>query len=252
MRTTRTPTVLSLLLAASCYQLQVSAQAGYAQLSLDGEFGYSSGSSTAAVRQDIGSAFGLGSEQGTPYARAEIDMGTPVLAVSGFLFSDEGTGTLIANFGNNLTAGTTVDSKFDLSCAKISYAFQIPIGPVSVAPGVAVDYVDLSINMRDQIGIASEDVQLQAPLPMGFVRARLDLGVVEAIAEGGYVQVDVQDITAKLLDVEALVRVKPDDWLDLFVGYRKFQFQGDGLVDNDSFNIDIGLSGFLVGGGVRF
>jgi len=236
----------------SCFQLEVSAQAGYAQMALDGDVGYVNGASSASIAQDIQSGFGLGDDQGVPYLRAQVDFGVPVLAASGFMFDEQGSGTLQADFGNNLTAGTQVFTDFTLNCAKVSYAFEIGLGPVSISPGLAVDFIDLSVKAQDSVGIFTEDVQLTAPIPMGFVRGQLDLGVVAAVAEVGYMQVDIKDVTAKMLDLEAMVQYRPIDWVDLFVGYRSLQIEANGLIDGDQVDLDIGLSGFLIGGGVRF
>lgn len=233
----------------SCYQFEVTAQAGYAQLALDGEIGYET--TGAAIAQDIEGAFGLGDDQGTPYGRLMIDTGVPVLAVSGFLFEDEGTGTLTQEFGD-LTIGTAVRSEFDMTNAKGSYAFKIDLGPVAISPGIAVDYFDLDIQVSDAFGAISEDVQVAGPVPMGFLRAQVDVWKIGLVAEAGYMEVDVEDVTAKFLDIEALVEIRPTDLINVFVGYRHLDLQLDGTIDNDSFDADVTLSGLFVGGGLRF
>ncbi|MCA8973205.1 MAG: hypothetical protein KDC98_00715 [Planctomycetes bacterium] len=252
MRIRHLLTVPALLLFASCWQFQITAHAGFSQLSLDGDLGYVSGTTTSSFDQNLKDGFGLGDAQGSPYARVGLDMGTPTLAASAFQFSDEGQGVLSANFGSNLVANTSVVSSFDLTSIKASYAFEIPMGPVSISPGLAVNFVDLSILVRDGLNIASEDVQLQAPLPMLFARAEVDIGIATLVGEGGYVAIDVQDIAAKMLDLEALVQFDVFGPLELFAGYRYINLQGDGLIDDDSFDINLGLSGFLIGGGITF
>lgn len=252
MRIRHTLIIPALLLLTSCYQFQITAQGGFSELALDGDLGYVSGTGIA-IQQDIESGFGLGADQGTPYVRLGVDMGTPSLTASAFQFEDEGRGLLTATFGNNLTAGTTVLSTFEMTSAKVAYAFEIPLGPLSISPGIAVNFIDLSIFVRDSVGVATEDVQLQAPLPMGFLRGQIDLGEwVSLVAEGGYVQVDVDDIEAKMLDLEALVQLNALGPVNLFAGYRSIDFEGKGLISGDSFDIDIGLSGFVLGGGVTF
>ena len=244
----------TLLVLPSCYQLQISAQAAYARMAIDGDLGYVSGSTTASIQQDVKSAFGLGDDQGIPYGRLTIDTGVPVLAVSGFAFDEQGTGVLNASFGSNpnLIAGAGVRTDFQMKNAKVSYAFQISLGPVKISPGLAVDYFDLDIEVRDLIGIARENVQLQAPIPMGFLRGEVDLSVVSAVVEVGYMQIDIKDVQAKLLDIEALLMVHPWSLFDVFVGYRSLGFQADGLIDNNSFDTDLTISGLLIGGGITF
>lgn len=252
MRIRNLVAAISLLGLCSCYQLEVSAQAAYAQLSLDGDLGYVNGASNAEIRQDIESAFGLGDDQGSAYGRLGVDFGVPVLTVSGFLFEDEGQGILTADFGDNLVANTPVASEFSMANAKASYAFDIELGPVKVSPGIAVDFVDLSMEVRDTLGIVSEKVELQAPIPLAFLRGGLDFGIVGAMVEGGYMQVDIDDVEAKMLDIEALVELRPLDWLNVFAGYRSIRVQAEGLIDDDQADIDIGVSGWLIGGGIRF
>lgn len=242
----------ALLALTSCSIPEFTAQAGFAQLALDGDFGYVSGSTTATIDQDIKTAFGLGDDQGSLIARAAVDFGTPHILVSGLMFEDEGTGTLEADFGNNLTAGTTVESKFDFACAKVAIVFDIPIGPVAISPGLAVDWVDLTVNVRDTFGIAVEEAEVQTPLPMLFVRADAELGLFNAVLEAGYSAVDSSDVDGKLLDIEALIELEALGVLNFFVGYRMIQFEIDGEIDDDTYDIDLGLSGFLIGGGVRF
>ena len=140
-------------------------QAGYAQLSLDGDLGYSNGN-TIAVEQDVESAFGLGDTQGSPYGRAQIDFGVPVLTISAFDFEDEGRGRLGNNvsFGNipGITGGVPVQSQVEMMNAKMSYAFEIGLGPVSISPGLAIDYFDLQIDVSDAFSIAREQVDVAA------------------------------------------------------------------------------------------
>ncbi|MFY9344873.1 MAG: hypothetical protein WAT39_20435 [Planctomycetota bacterium] len=254
---------LSFLVAAAvlstlpaCFQFEITAQAAYAQMSIDGDLGYvqGSGANPATIQQDVKSAFGLGDDQGIPYGRLTIDTGVPVIAVSGFVLEDEGTGVLQASFGDSglLNAGAPVRSEFTMANAKISYAFEIPIGPVSFMPGLAVDYIDLDVEIADLIGITTERVQLQAPIPLGFARLEVDLKWFSAVAEVGYLEVDVEDVNTSLLDIEALLMFHPTSLLNLFAGYRSIEFEGDGIIDNDSFATDLQISGFMVGGGLRF
>jgi hypothetical protein len=93
---------------------------------------------------------------------------------------------------------------------------------------------------------------MQAPLPMGYARLEIDFGMVTLIGEGGYISIDVEDVEAKMLDLEAILELTALEPFSLFVGYRKIEFEGQGMVDGDNIDIDIGLSGLIVGGGVVF
>ena len=244
--------LVSLFGLVACATPQFTGQVAYAQLSLDGDLGYATaGSSAPAVKQDIESAFGLGDDQGTPYARLQLDVGVPVFAVSGFMFEDDGTGQLQADFGD-VNAGLGVNSEFEMFNAKASMAFQIEIGPVSLSPGLAIDYCDLQMDVRDVFNTQQESVDVAGPVPLGFLRAEAKVWLLAFIAEAGYMEIDIDDADGKLLDVEAMIEVRPTGVLNVFVGYRHLNLQVDGEVDGDAFDADITLSGLLIGGGVRF
>lgn len=252
MRICTNSLLVALVALTACSTPEFAIQAGYAQLSLDGDVGYLDGSTTVATEQTLDSAFGLGDDQGSPYGRLELDTGVLHWSVSGFAFEDEGVGTLTADFGANLTAGVDVHSSFDLTNAKAAMAFDIDMGPVSIAPGLAVDYIDLNMVAEDSPGVYHEEVDLQAPIPMLFLRAELDFDWVALVAEGGYVAVDVEDVDAKMLDLEAQLVVRPWSALELFAGYRSIAIEAEGLIDDDSVDIDLTLSGFVLGCGLRF
>lgn len=249
---------LCLATLPSCFQFEVAAQAGYAELALDGDIGYLNGTSGLAVTQDISTAFGLGDDQGTPIVRAEIDTGVPVISVSAFIFEDEGQGVLTSDFGDiGLPTGVTslaVNTDFELTSIKVAYTFDIPIVPgiASIQPGLAVNYFDLFIDARAQAGFAQQTVDLAGPLPLAYLRGEVDLGIVSMTAEAGYFEVDVDDVSGSLLDVEAQLAVHPTSLLELFVGYRLLDFEVDGEVDNDTIDTAFTLEGLMVGGGLRF
>jgi len=233
----------------ACTLPTANVQAGFAQLSLEGDVGYQSGAAPAGIDQDAREAFGFGDDQGSPVVRAQVDFGVPVLTVSGFTFEDEGQGTLNADFGN-LTSGIDVNSTLDLQALRASYAFDIGIGPVSISPGLAVDYFDLSILATN--GLLTEQVDLNGPLPLAFLRASVDFGMVGAFVEAGYIGADIDDVEGELLDIEAQVVVRPFSVLELYAGYRHLELGLDGLIDDDTFDTDITISGLVFGGGVIF
>ena len=230
-------------------------QAGYAQLSLDGDMGYSNGN-TVAVEQGVESAFGLGDSQGSPYGRAQIDFGVPVLTVSAFDFEDEDRGRLgnQVSFGNlpGIVGGVPVQSKVEMMHAKVSCAFEIGIGPVSISPGLAIDFFDLQIDVSDAFSIAREQIDVSGPLPLGFLRAEVDLGIVSAFAEAGYITADIDDLDGEVLDIEAQLVVHPAALVELFIGYRYVNMVLDGIIDNDTIGTDLTVSGLIIGGGIRF
>jgi len=244
-------TIVAAALLPACTQFRINAKAAYASLALDGDLGYRNGTGVPAVPQDGKAAYGLGDAEASPYARVEADLGVPLLALSGFSFSDSGTGVLSADFGD-VTAGSTVTSDFDLTNVKAVAAFQIKLGPVTLAPGLAASYIDYEHSVRGPGGTPRNVNAEDGVLPLVVLRAGVDLGPVAASVEGGYFELDLDDSEAKLLDLEALLAFHATELLDVFVGYRHFALQDNGDLNGAAVTADYTVSGFLIGGGVRF
>ena len=237
---------LSLLAAllASCTQFRVAGQVGYARVALAGDIGLAAGGTAADIGQDVTTAFGFGDDQGIPDGRFAFDMNVPTFTGSGFVFEDEGTGTRTRNFGGNplLSAGANVNSDFELPNAKV----------VTIPPGLAAEYSDFNLEVTQVNGLASELVALEAPVPVGFLRAGADIGICSGMAETGYVEAVIDEVEAKFFDIDVMLTVHATDGLALLVGYRCLAIDGDGLIDNDTFLADITIDGIVLGGGVRF
>jgi hypothetical protein len=173
------------------------------------------------------------------------------------MFSDSGAGTLTNSFGG-IAAGSAVSSQLDLTNIKSSLTFDIPLGPITLAPGVAVDVFDFDLNTRSTTVAASEDVSVIAPVPMLYLRGEADLGVVGLTAEFGYLDTPrISDVKGTFWDAELLVEVRPIPLLHLFAGYRFIHMNADGVTDKGSANeqnflTDVDVRGFVIGGGIRF
>jgi len=253
----------ALLVALSaCTSLDVTAQAGYAQMSLSGEVGYfepvnsSTGGATGAVNppplEDVDSGLGIGDSYGAPYLRAEVDCGVPVLTVSSFAYKASGSGTIQDQFGGITADGTPVSSDFEVFDVKTTYVFEIPIGPVSIGPGIGIDYLDMKLRVRDNT-LADKTANLSVPAPFGVVRGEVDLKWFHFVGELGYMSADIGDLEARIVDVEALLMVRPVRWAHLFAGYRSLVLDAKGSLDGSDFvNADVTLSGFMFGGGFEF
>lgn len=245
---------LAILVLPSCMSFGVSGHVGYAQMAVDGDIALSptAGGFTGTIQQDIESGLGLGDENGTPYIRAELDAGVPVLSVSYFSFDESGRGTLDATFGG-ITVGTDVQSELTFTNVKTALAFEFDVGPVSLAPGIAIDLFDIDLQVRDTGGFTTEDIDVTAPLPMLFLRGQVDLGVAAVIAELGVIDTpEIQDIEGTFWDAEVLVEVRPTAPVHLFAGYRLMNIDAEGTVDGQDFAADLQVSGWVIGGGIRF
>lgn len=256
--------IAALAALPSCTSLDVTAQAGYAQMSLSGDVGYyepvnsSTGGATGAVNppplEDVDSGLGIGDSYGAPYLRAELDCGVPILTVSSFSYKASGAGEIQEQFGGIVAGGTPVpvSSDFEVFDVKTTYVFEIPIGPVSIGPGIGLDYLDMKLRVRDD-SLADQTANLSVPAPFGVVRGEVDLKWVSFVGELGYMSADVGDVEARIVDIEALLMVRPARWANLFVGYRSLALDAKGSLDgSDYVDANVTLSGFMLGGGFEF
>lgn len=244
-----------LLLLPACFSFGVKGDVGYTSMAISGDMALAptGGSVGVTIDQDVESALGLGDDSGSPYLRAEFDFGVPVLSVSAFQFSDSGTGTLNGSFGN-ITAGTQVASDLEFSNVKAALTFDIDLVVVKLSPGIAVDLFDLDLQVQDVAGFAEESVDVVAPVPMLFVRGEAGLlGIVNAVAEVGGLKVpEIDGIEGTFWDAEARIEVAPAPMLNLFVGYRFMHLDGNGNIDNQGFDASLDITGWMLGGGVKF
>jgi hypothetical protein len=243
-----------LLTVAGCAPLRTKVQAGYTQTAVSGDMALESGSSSspALASQDIESAFGLGDAQGAPWLRAQVDFGVPVLTGSGFWLKETGTGVLDENFGGLPTA-TPVASDLDLGCGKFSCSFDIDIGPVKIAPGLAVDVFDLDFTVTEISLGNREEIDEIVAVPMLFLRAEASLDVLGFVGEVGYLDSpEIDGNEGKFLDVEAMIECAVLEHGILVMGYRLLDLDANGEADEDSFAVDLQIRGWFVGGGIRF
>lgn len=237
-----------------CTQFEVTAQGGYTSMAVGGDMALAatSGGSVVNLDQSVESALGLGEDQGSPYARVQLDMGVPVLTASGFMFEETGRGRLQASFGN-IVGGTEVFTDLAFDNAKISFAFDMEFGPITISPGLACDLFNLDIHVQDVAGFATEDLEVLAPVPMGFLRVGADLGIVGIVAEGGYITIpEIDDYEGTFWDAELMVEVRPTPLLHVFAGYRYMKIEAEGIADDQAFDVNIDISGWMAGGGIRF
>lgn len=247
-------TTLALVSGPSCTQLGVAAQAGYATMAIDGDVALAatSGGGAASLSQDVETAFGLGDPQGSAYGRLQFDFGVPVLTVSAFQLLEEGQGTLVAQFGN-LPAGTDVLTDLSFFDAKASLAFGFDLGPVRLAPGLAIDYIDLDMQVQDTFGILTEDIEVMAPIPLLYLGAELDLGIAAVAGEIGVLDVpEIDDVEGTFWDAELQAELELSPAAQLFVGYRFLSMDARGTVDGQDFAADLEVSGWMIGGTLRF
>jgi hypothetical protein len=244
---------IALLGLASCAGAAISGQLGYMQSHMSGEIALApnvGGGNLGTIHEGIDD-LGLGDESGSPYARVQANLGVLSLSASGFFLHDEGTSQLNVNFGG-ITAGTTVESKLDFANIKTALVFPIGLGPVHIAPGLAIDVFDLNVDVRDINSNATEKIDVLVPTPLAFVRGSVDVGGVALVGEAGYMKLSVDQVDGEFLDLETWLEVRVTPSLFMFGGYRYINIKGNGIVDNQDFSTDLTVSGWQLGGGLRF
>ena len=94
----RTSLLLFLLsVLGSCGSAGAKLYGGYTQMQMSGTVALDTsvgGVPLGTIQADFDDDLGLGDEVGSPYLRAEIDLGTIVLTGSGFFFEEDGSGLL--------------------------------------------------------------------------------------------------------------------------------------------------------------
>ncbi|MFK7739001.1 MAG: hypothetical protein AB8H80_01665 [Planctomycetota bacterium] len=239
---------------SACVPVGVSGQVGYSFVQIDGDLALDDGGggSEQSVEQGIESGFGLGDMQGSPYFRGQLDAGGPVLTGSVFWLQDNGEGQLQETFGG-LPQNTSVAGELELAVGKLSLAYDIDFGLVKIAPGVMLDAFSLDFSARELALGSREEIDEFLFVPLPFVRAEAGLGPVVVVGELGYLDIDsLGDTSGRFIDFEASVEWSLAPLAHIFAGYRLIGIDGEGVTDSESFAADLQVSGWTIGGGIRF
>lgn len=235
----------------ACAPVQVATQAGYARLSVRGDLALADGVAST-TEQSLRSAFGLGDARGAPFVRGQVDLGPLAVSASLMSLQESGAGVLSSDFGG-LPAGTPVASDLDVAIGKLTGAFAIDLGPVTLSPGLQLDVFDLDFTARELVLGNREEIDELLALPLLFCRAEAELGGLRGSAEVGYLEIPSLDGNrGRFLDAEVALRWEVGSALDLVAGYRHLGIDAKGVSGEDTIVVDLVLSGWFVGGGLRF
>lgn len=221
-----------------------------------GDVGLESTTTTDVTKVGITSDLNLGDTDHVPYLRGELDLGPFNVSMSGFKTSQEGTGTVTADFGD-ITAGSTVDTSIDLMLLEGRAVWDfVDMDMVKLGIGLAAEWVDFQLDMDEQAFGLTESIDVSQVVPLvaahgafaidlpHFPPVRLDLN-----AAG--ITLNYADLDGTMFDVDAMLRADFDH-VGCFVGYRYVLIQSDGSVDDQAIDADVALSGWLAGLSVRF
>ena len=161
----------------------------------------------------------------------------------------EGTGNLDRNItfqGQTYTVNEDVRSRVDLTHYDYTLFYTAPIPVVTLDLGLNVKHFDGEFYIESDNGLRREKEEIDEFLPMGHVRADVDLPLtgLGAGAELNYISYDGDSAT----DVEGYISYNADP-VYIQGGYRQFDVDVDASGD---LNVDTELSGPFVRLGVGF
>lgn len=238
----------------ACSFVGVTAEVGFVQMAFGGDaaLASASGGVPPGSMQSLESTMGLGSDLAAPTARAQLDLGAMVVTASGLYLRERGDGNLAATWGP-IASGTAVRTELDFTNIKVSVTHDFGLGPLKVSPGIAVDLIDFRLAATESTFGNRGEIDQFLPLPMLFVRAEGDIGLLGLIAEVGYLKVpEIDGAEVALLDAELMLEYRLLPTVQLFGGYRLLDLDGTGETSDSSFAVDLTLDGWFIGGGIRF
>jgi hypothetical protein len=253
----RLAALLLLVPAAGCFSLPtLTLDGGFHAVTMDGSIGLSNTSTTDVDTIDLSSQLDLGDTETTPYVRAGLELGPLDVTAWGFTNEASGRGVATADFGG-ITAGSVVESDLDLTMAQGRLLFDVVnFDLVEAGVGLAVQWVDLQLEVEEEVFGLREAIDVQQPVPLLAARVGVDLGEVtplplsvEVAAAG--LRASYADIDGTILDLEALARLQ---WglFGVFGGWRYLHIDIEGEADGQAFDGDVELTGAIAGLSLRF
>jgi len=223
---------------------------------LDGTIALSNTTLTSIDEIDLATDLDLDSNEAAPWLQGAADLGDLSLSLWGFQTDASGDGTVAADFGD-ITAGSSVTSQLDVTLVQGRALHDlIEFGDFELCAGIAVQWIDVSLDVDEQTFGLSEAIDVQQPVPLLAARAEQDLepllGLpVAAALSVAWIRAEVGDVGGGVLDLEALVRARFDRF-GVFAGWRTVQIDLEGAADGQEFAGDVDLAGFLFGATLRF
>jgi hypothetical protein len=223
----------------------------YGRVALEGEFGASSGSTSA--RSDVERA-GLGEEEDVLHGRADLDLGSPHLILSGMGPSFEGRGTLDATIDDGtdtINAGATVDSEADIGIYDGLVVFDlVPGDTLDLALGIGGSVVDLDLAFEEVGAGTTIETAETFLVPVVAALAGVELGRLELQLLGLGIDASYEGDSILYWTGEGFLSLRllgTDVRASLVGGYRISQIEVDYDDENADIDADLRLSGPFVG-----
>ncbi|GAB4140248.1 MAG: hypothetical protein Fur0037_06680 [Planctomycetota bacterium] len=252
---TRIALLFSLALLAGCAPDVFRADAGVAFPRLTGGASLQNSAGNASlsdVKNNIRGSLDVGQLQPQPYLRLESDWGPHRVRVHGFGYDESGSSLLDRDFGD-LVSGTAVDSSLEYLNVVGSWSYDLmPTKTLRLGPGVQLGLYSLDMTARSSFPSGFEKVMTDVVMPQLFLDGGVDLGIVSADANIGFMSAHLGDAAGRYVDAELMLRARPAEQFEVFAGYRLTVLDVLGVASGRDFDADLTVSGVVLGGGVRF
>ncbi len=239
--------LVSALTSCSLPQLEVAPR--YAQLSLNGDFGISSGPLTATADLET---VGLDDDQGSPGVRADFSWSGAHLIVSSTQLEFDGSGitnTTLSQGGVTIPVGASVDSDLDLGLHSAMMLWDmVPGDMIEVAAGIGVALIDFEMNVVDNGTSLAVNADEALPVPLLAANAGVHLGDLEANLLVSGFSIDAEGNSGSYVDIDASLRWKLFGGenhvrTSLIAGWREVDIELAYTDSGDDVEGEIGISG---------
>lgn len=208
--------------------------------------------SLSDVQNNLRGSMDVGQTQAQPYLRVESDWGPHRVRVHGFGYDESGTGPLDRQFGD-LPSGTIADTSLTYFNVVGSWSYDLmPTGTFRLGPGVQLGFYSLDVTARSASPAGYEKVTTDVLMPQLFFEGEVDLGLVSADANVGFMSAHLGDAAGRYVDAELMVRLHPSSQFEAFVGYRLTVLDAMGNASGRDFDADVTIAGWMIGGGIKF
>ena len=240
---------LSLFAFASCSLPQLDVAPRYAQLSLEGDFGISSGGATA--NGDL-ETMGLDDSEGAPGVRADFAWSGAHVIVSSTAVEFSGSGVADTTFtsgGVTIPSGATVDSDLDLGLHSAIVLWDIfPGDMIEISAGLGVTLIDFEMNIVDTGSSMSVNADETLPVPLLAANAGVMLGDLEANLLVSGFSISADGNSGSYIDLDASLRYKLFGGQNhvrtsIIAGWRQIDIELDYTDSGDNIDGDIRVSG---------
>jgi hypothetical protein len=246
--------VLTVLLA-SCVPHTFRADVGAMFVHTHGDVALQNSAGTLglyAEQNDLHDSLDLGDTEGAPFVRLQADWERHRVKVGLFGFEQEGSSILQRDYGN-IPAGTAVTTKLQFFNAVAAWSYDLMQGEtLRLAPGVQLGYYGFDVAANSAAPAAFEKVTTDVVVPEAYVEGEVSLGLLSLNGSLGLMSADLGDANGRYLDLELGALLRPRREFEVIFGYRHIVMDAHGRASDRDFDADVFLSGWFIGGGLRF